>query len=152
MRGVYIFPAFIAATVFCAIAPAAGDSMPTPPFRAHVDMKTFMEDVLTPAAKVIWGVNAVVIDETGEHDQSPKSEADWERIESGAATLAEVTNALMIPQRALDPRWNFYAEKLGTAANKAYLAAKARDLKAVSEVSDQLDGVCAACHRRYGVE
>jgi hypothetical protein len=143
-----------AAAVLCAIAApsAGGDAVPTPPFQAHVDMKTFMEHVLTPAAKAIWSVNGVVIDEKGEHDLSPKSEADWEQIESGAATLAEATNALMIPQRALDPQWNFYAEKLAEAANKAYLAAEARDLKSISDVSDRLDGICAACHRHYGVE
>ena len=153
MSGSHVFLGVIAATIFCAIAaPSAEDSVPTPPFRAHVDMKTFMEHVLTPAAKVIWSVNAVVIDENGEHDQSPKSETDWERIESGAATLAEATNALMIPQRALDPRWNFYAKELAEAANKAYLAAEARDLKSISEVSDRLDGICVACHRHYGVE
>ena len=75
-------------------------------------MKTFMEHVLTPAATVVWSVNAVVIDEKGEHDLSPKSDADWEQIVSGAATLAEATNALMIPQRALDAEWNVYAGNL----------------------------------------
>jgi len=140
-----------AALVACAAAsPSAGED--ASPFRPYVDMKTFMEHVLTPAAAIIWSVNATVIDEKGEHDLSPKSESDWERIVSGAATLAEATNALMIPQRALDPQWNVYAQKLAEAANKAYLAAEARDLKSVAEVSDQLDGICAACHRHYGVE
>jgi hypothetical protein len=115
-------------------------------------MKTFMEHVLTPAAKIIWSVNAVVIDQQGEHDLSPKTEVDWEQIVSGAATLAEATNALMIPQRARDPQWTIYVQKLGEAANKAYLAAEARDLKSIAEVSDQLDGICAACHRHYGLE
>jgi hypothetical protein len=123
-----------------------------PPFRAHVDMKTFMEHVLTPAAGVIWRVNAVVIDEKGEHDLAPESEAEWEQIESAAATLAEATNALMIPQRTLDAQWNFYAGNLAQAASEAFRGAEARDLKAVSEVSDRLDGICAACHRHYGVE
>jgi hypothetical protein len=41
---------------------------------------------------------------------------------------------------------------LAQAASKAFRAAEARDLKAVSEVSDRLDGICAACHRHYGVE
>jgi hypothetical protein len=115
-------------------------------------MKTFMEHVLTPAATVVWSVNGIVIDQKGEHDLSPKTEADWERIVSGAATLAEATNALMIPERALDPQWVFYAQKLAEAANKAYVAAEAHDLKTISQVSDQLDGICAACHRHYGVE
>jgi hypothetical protein len=135
-----------------ALSPSLGEDVGPPPFRAHVDMKTFMEHVLTPAAKIVWSVNGVVIDEKGDHDLSPKTEDDWERIVSGAATLAEATNALMIPERALDPEWSRYAKALADAANKAYQAAEAHDLKAISQVSDQLDGICAACHRHYGVE
>jgi hypothetical protein len=137
--------------VCAALSPSLGENA-GPPFRAYVDMKTFMEHVLTPAAKLIWSVNGVVIDERGEHDLGPKTEEDWERIVSGAATLAEATNALMIPERALDAHWTFYAQKLAEAANKAYVAAEAHDLKTISQVSDQLDGICAACHRHYGVE
>jgi hypothetical protein len=134
-------------------APMLGQEAPAmPPFQPYVDMKTFMEHVLTPAAKVVWSVNALVIDEKGEHDLAPKSDADWEQVVSGAATLAEATNALMIPQRALDPNWNGYVKRLAEAANKAYVAAEAHDLKTISQVSDQLDGICAACHRHYGIE
>jgi hypothetical protein len=128
------------------------DATLTPPFQPHVDMKTFMEHVLSPAAAIIWRVNGVVIDAKGAHDLSPKSDDDWEQVVSGAATLAEATNALMIPQRALDPSWNPYVKKLADAADKAYRAAEAHDLKSVSEVSDQLDEICAACHRHYGLE
>ena len=39
------------------------DAKRPPPFRPYVDMKTFMEHVLTPAAKTVWRVNGVVIDE-----------------------------------------------------------------------------------------
>jgi hypothetical protein len=123
-----------------------------PPFQIHVDMKTFMEHVLTPAAKILWRSNGIFIDAQGEHDLSPRSDADWEEIVSGTATLAEATNALMIPQRALDEKWNFYVRKLAEAANEAYQAAEAHDLKTVSGVSDRLDGICAACHRHYGFE
>jgi hypothetical protein len=155
MIGVRFLPGvFAAVVVACAVAsPSMGeDTAPMPPFQPYVDMKTFMDHVLTPAATIVWRVNGIVIDEKGEHDLSPKSEADWEQIVSGAATLAEATNALLIPQRALDPQWNFYAKNLAAAANRAYLAAEAHDLKSISEVSDQLDGICAACHRHYGFE
>jgi hypothetical protein len=146
-----IFAAVAAACVVT--SPSIGENAaPTSPFQPYVDMKTFMEHVLTPAATIVWRSNGVVIDNKGEHDLSPKSDADWEQIVSGAATLAEATNALMIPQRALDPQWNVYAKSLAEAANKAYLAAEAHDLKSISEVSDQLDGICAACHRHYGFE
>ena len=149
-----IFPGVAAAffAACAALSPSLGENAGLPPFRAYVDMKTFMEHVLTPAAKIIWSVNGVVIDEKGEHDLSPKSEADWERVVSGAATLAEATNALMIPERTRDPEWSRYAKALADAADRAYQAAEARDLKTISQVSDQLDGICAACHRHYGVE
>jgi hypothetical protein len=149
------FSGMMAAAVvtFAAVSPSiSDDAAGTPPFKAYVDMKTFMEHVLSPAAAVIWKVNGVVIDAKGEHDLSPKTDDDWEQIVSGAATLAEATNALMIPQRARDPSWNPYVKKLADAADKAYRAAEAHDLKSISEVSDQLDGICAACHRHYGLE
>src|ERR1700731_135358 len=148
-----MLPVSAAVAVGAAASPWLGeDADPLPPFPDHVDMKTFMGQVLSPAAAGMWRVNVVVIDEKGEHDLSPRSEAEWEQIESGAATLAEATNALMIPQRTLDAQWNFYGGNLAQAASKAFRAAEARDLKAVSEVSDRLDGICAACHRHYGVE
>jgi cytochrome c556 len=134
-------------------SPSISDSAASmPPFKPHVDMKTFMEHVLTPAAKVIWSVNGVTIDAQGEHDLSPKTDDDWENITSGAATLAEATNALMIPSRAQDAEWNSYVKKLADAADRAYQAAEVHDLKTVTEVSDRLDGICASCHRHYGLE
>jgi len=142
----------LAMTGVAASPSISDDAASTSPFQPHVDMKTFMQHVLGPAAAIIWKVNGVVIDEKGEHDLSPKSDDDWEQIVSGAATLAEATNALMIPQRARDPDWNRYVKNLADAADKAYRAAEAHDLKSISEVSDQLDGICAACHRHYGLE
>ena len=153
MSRVRLFAGIVAIAFAGFIAfPSQGEDAAAPPFAPQVDMKTFMEHVLTPAAKIVWSVNGVRIDISGEHDLSPKTDADWEEIVSGAATLAEATNALMIPQRALDGAWNGYAQKLAAAAERAYVAAEAHDLKSISEVSDQLDGICAACHRHYGIE
>jgi hypothetical protein len=149
------FPGAVIAVVMTCLAASpsiSDDAAPMPPFQAHVDIKTFMAHVLSPAAAIIWKVNGLVIDEKGEHDLAPKSDEDWEQIVSGAATLAEATNALMIPQRARDPDWDAYVKKLADAADKAYRAAEAHDLKSISEVSDRLDGICAACHRHYGLE
>jgi cytochrome c556 len=39
-----------------------------------------------------------------------------------------------------------------SVAKQAYAAAEAHDLKSISQVSDQLDGICAACHHHYGLE
>jgi hypothetical protein len=154
MIGTRFFAGFLVVALLAGAlaSPSIGADAPSPPYEPYVDMKTFMEHVLTPAAKTVWRVNGVVIDANGEHDLAPRTDADWEEVVSGAATLAEATNALMIPQRALDAQWNVYAKKLADAANKAYVAAEAHDLKSISQVSDQLDGICAACHRHYGLE
>jgi hypothetical protein len=155
MIRVRLFPGVIATVVIAcaAVSPSLSETaVQTSPFQAHVDLQTFMEHVLSPAAAVIWRSNAIVIDKDGEHDLSPKTDEDWEKLVTGTATLAEATNALMIPERVRDQAWNPYAKKLADAANKAYRAAEAHDLKSISEVSDQLDGICAACHRHYGVE
>jgi hypothetical protein len=140
-----------AALAAAAVSPSRAEA-PAAPFKAHVDMKTFMEHVLTPAATAIWRVNGSMIDARGEHDLSPKTNGDWEQVVDGAATLAEATNALMIPERVRDRDWIRYAQMLAAAAAKAYRGAEDHDLKAVSEVSDRLDGICAACHRHYGLE
>jgi len=123
-----------------------------PDFTAHVDMKTFMEHVLTPAATVIWRVNGVIIDREGEHDLSPHSDEDWEAVVSGAATLAEATNAMLIPARVRDRAWRGYVGDLARSADQAYRAAEAHDFAGVSAVSDRLDGICSACHKHYGLE
>jgi hypothetical protein len=144
--------AVIIAGVSWSSALGEGAGGPASPFQEHVDMQTFMEHVLMPAATVIWRSNGVILDARGEHDLSPKSDADWEQMVSGAATLAEATNALMIPQRVRDQEWIGHVRKLSDAANKAYRAAEEHDLKGISEVSDQLDGICEACHRHYGLQ
>src|ERR1700737_2443307 len=154
MISIRLTPGIIVAIVMTCVAASpsvSDDAAPLSPFQPHVDMKTFMEHVLGPAAAIIWKVNGLVIDAKGEHDLSPKSDDDWEQVVSGAATLAEATNALMIPQRVRDPDWNPYVKKLADAANKAYRAAEAHDLKSVSEVSDQLAGIGAPSHRHSGL-
>jgi hypothetical protein len=123
-----------------------------PPFRPFVDMATFMDHVLTPAATIVWHTNGFVNDGAGDHDLSPKTDADWELVVSGAATLAEATNALRIPQRTPDADWNGYVDQLADAAERAYKAAELHDLRALSDISDHLDEVCSSCHRHYGLE
>jgi hypothetical protein len=72
----------------------------------YVDMKTFMEHVLTPA-KIIWSVNAVVIDKRGEHDLSPnrrQPDSQWRRRFGRGHECADD------PSGRVDPEWNVYAK------------------------------------------
>jgi hypothetical protein len=145
-------PAHVGAPALSTAASVGHRRASSPPFRAFVDMATFMQHVLTPAATIVWRTNGFVNDASGDHDLSPQTDADWEAVVSGAATLAEATNALMIPQRTRDPAWNGYVLQLATLAEQAYQAAEKHDLKAIWDVSDRLDATCSSCHKRYGLE
>ena len=63
-----------AALVAAAVSPSWGEA-PAVPFKAHVDMKTFMEHVLTPAATAIWLVNGSMIDARGDQRAAQASAA-----------------------------------------------------------------------------
>jgi len=117
----------VAAALFAACAalsPSLSEDAGLPPFRAHVDMKTFMEHVLTPAAKIVWSVNGIVIDEQGEHDLSPKSDADWEAIVSGAATAPKIvgdptnTQIALAREVATFSRFALYRNSIPRGASK----------------------------------
>lgn len=74
MTGFRFFSGMMTAIIvtFAAVSPSiSDDTVEAPPFQAYVDMKTFMEHVLSPAAAIIWKVNGMVIDAKGEHDLSP---------------------------------------------------------------------------------
>jgi len=138
-----------------AIEPMSTQPRPAPPnspFAPIVDFPTFMEHVLTPAANKIWKASGWISNESGVHDLTPHTNEQWEEVVTGAATLAEATNALMIPQRRLDPAWNGLAQKLRAAAQEAYEAAEKHDAKAIADVGERLDEICSACHKHYGFE
>src|SRR5258708_9350133 len=101
-----LLPTALIAIVIASVAASPSISDDAAPFQAHVDMKPFMEHVLSPAAAIILRGNGTVIDEKGEHDLSPKTDDDSEQHVSGAAPLAEATNALMIPEHPRDPDSN----------------------------------------------
>ena len=132
-----------------AATPGFGNSAP---FRAMVDLPTFMQHVLSPAADVVWRASGTLADATGEHNLAPTTDAQWEVVVSGSATLAEATNALMIPPRQRDAAWFELAVVLGNAANDAYRAAEARDAQAIAVAGERIDAACTNCHKHYGVE
>ena len=104
------------------------------------------------AAKKIWTASGWIVNATGKHDLTPQTDEQWEEVVTGAATLAEATNALMIPQRRLDPAWNGFVQNLRAAAEQAYQAAEKHDARAIADVAEHLDDICSACHQYYGYE
>lgn len=79
-----------------------------------------------------------------------KSLKDWEDLKNNALILAESANLLMAENRARDKeRWMVDAKLLWEVGNKAFKAAKAKDLEALKALNDELYESCQSCHEHY---
>ena len=64
--------------------------------------------------------------------------------------VAESANLLMMPGRARDQKqWMADSKLMLDAGAAAVTAAKAKDVAAISALSDQLMESCTSCHRHY---
>lgn len=116
-----------------------------------------------PAAEVLW--NAVTTE--GVIETKPETDDDWARLRNAAITLAEATNAVVIPGRhaappgtvsaapqaeltpeKIDallatqrPAWVAHAHVLHEAAMQA--------IAAISDVGGSIDAACESCHLQF---
>ena len=124
---------------------------PPPPYNTAIDMHTLMVHVLDPAADAVWAASGHVVTEAGEEDLSPKTDEAWEAVETGAATVAEAGNLLMMPGRAPEgqPDWIRHAQAMTAAGLKAQKAAETRDKQGVFDTGGEIYQACLACHDQY---
>jgi len=103
-------------------------------------MSELMLDYIFPTSNEIFYVSR----------NEQKSLKDWNDLRSNALMLAESANILMSPQRAYDnDRWMRDAKLLWDVGNKAFIAAKAKDLPALEALNDELYEACQSCHEHY---
>lgn len=111
-----------------------------PALKAVGTMKELMLDVIYPTSDEIFYVTL----------NEKKSLKDWGDLEKNALTLGEMANVLMAPNRARDnDQWMKDAQLLWDAANKAFIAAKAKDLPALEALNADLYEACQSCHVHY---
>jgi hypothetical protein len=116
-------------------------------YRQTASLEQLMEATVTPASNAVFDA-AVWIN--GEPVNLPKTAADWEIVEHGAITLAEVSNLLLMPGRAKDwGDWRRYAHDLNAAARAAERAALNKNVDEVLQAGDQIYQACTNCHRKY---
>jgi cytochrome c556 len=146
-----------------------------PPFMPDATIKDLMINVVDTSADVVWLSVTAVQDERGLTEIRPRNDEDWNRVRSGAITLAEAANLLMIPGRhvaregeksetpgvELEPQemevlinqdrdsWNERAKALHAAALSALDAADAHDADRIFEVGEQIENACENCHKQY---
>ncbi|MBN1238598.1 MAG: hypothetical protein JXB36_08845 [Gammaproteobacteria bacterium] len=142
-----------AALAAAVLAGCAVQNTAAPPFKPVANIDQLMDGVLTPAAEVYWDAVSIVVDESGETENFPETDEEWEAVWGAAITLAESGNLLMMSPRAVDDgEWMRMAEAMVDVGIDAAAAAEAQDPDAVLEVGERVYNVCLDCHNRYVVD
>ncbi len=103
-------------------------------------MKELMLDILYPTSDRIFYVSR----------DEKKTGKDWNELRQSALMLAESANLLMADNRARDKGvWMTDARLLWEVGNKAYIAAKAKDLNGLEALNADLYEACQSCHVHY---
>jgi hypothetical protein len=115
-------------------------------------MKEVMQQVIDPAADVVWESVAIIITEKGEDHRAPKTDEQWDAVRNAAATMLESSNLLLLPGRARDDKqWTEAVKRLAQAAATSLKAAQAKDVTALFDSGATVYNACSACHARYRV-
>jgi hypothetical protein len=77
----------------------------------------------------------------------PGNDKEWAAVQRSAVLLGESGNVLLTRNR--QPEWSTSARAMIEAATVAYKAARAKDAKALAQVSSSLDASCVSCHTRF---
>ena len=113
---------------------------PRPPMRNVGTMSELMVRILYPNSDALFYIET----------RTPTTETEWGTLEGQTLMLAESANLLMLPGRARDQKqWMADSKLLLEAGTAALAAVKARDVAAISALSDQLLESCTSCHRHY---
>jgi hypothetical protein len=142
-----------------------------------VSVKELMKYMIDPMADNIFNAVGTTVTRRGTVDVEPKTEADWDRIRSGAVSLAEAAELLKIRRPMTPPgdennstgpdavelspaqiiakverdpvEWNARIEALRNVALEALDVVNRKDISEVWDVGENLDKTCEACHRSY---
>jgi len=133
-----------------ATVPARVEGGADAPFYTKLPLAEFMGHVMQYAGDGIWKRQGYIADRSGTRSLFPKNDEEWEEAESGARTLAEITNVLLIPGRRVpDPRWDEAALGVRQVALQAADAAERKNPDAWFKAGGDLDEACDACHEKF---
>jgi cytochrome c556 len=108
---------------------------------SEATMKQLMLDLIYPASNdILLAVNR----------GGPKDDIEWAAVRRSALTLEESGDLLTTRGRARDQGdWMKDAKMLADVGNATYQAGEAKDLSALSQLTDALDASCTTCHKQY---
>jgi hypothetical protein len=103
-------------------------------------MSELMVKLLYPLADAVFYIET----------RTPKTDAEWAKLEADTLVLAETANLLMMPGRARDDgKWMADSKLLLDVGIAAYKAAKAKDVAALAALNGPLYDSCVVCHQDY---
>jgi len=121
-----------------------------PPFKAIVETKDLMEDLMERQADIVWGATGSIVTAEGVEERRPKNEEEWVAVKAAAVNLTETGNLLMMPPRAQDAgQWMKNVQAMMAQGQKMIEAIDRRDTKAMFDVGSDLYDTCTNCHMHY---
>jgi hypothetical protein len=140
--------ATLAAVLLAGLAACQGKE--ETPYQVELPMKELMGHVIDPAAWQFWNYTGWVDDETGSHSRIPTTEEGWLDAETGAVTVAEASNLLLLPGRNQeDADWAKFAKQLYDASMEARQATIDKDEQAMFDTGGKMYEACVACHAKF---
>jgi hypothetical protein len=121
-----------------------------PPFDTSVSVKDLMENVMDPAADVVWESVGTIMTKEGTFERAPANDDEWNRVKAGAITLVETGNLLMIPARTGgSEEWVSLAQAMIAQSKRAIKAAEDHDKQATFDIGADIYESCVNCHKRF---
>src|SRR5262245_15755234 len=103
-------------------------------------MSELMIRIIYPASDAVFYITT----------RTPDTDVQWGELQGQTLMLAESANLLMMAGHARDQdRWMADARLMRDAGAAAFKAAKAKDVKALEALNDQLYQSCTTCHMHY---
>jgi hypothetical protein len=142
-----------------------------------VSVKELMRDFIDPASDYVFDSVGIVSNTKHVVETTPRTEADWEKLRTGAVMLAEGAYLLKVPRpfappgdennstgpdpEELSPKqisakleadpvlWNAKIEALRNVGLEVLEIVKRRDASELWDAADNLDHACESCHVAY---
>ena len=142
-----------------------------------VSVKELMKFMIDPVSDNLFGSVSSTVTKSGVVNVEPKTEEDWDKVRTGAVSLAEGAYLLKIRRPFTPPgdennstgpnapelspaqitakverdpvEWNARIEALRNVALEALDVAKRKDVNELWDVGENLERACEACHRSY---
>jgi hypothetical protein len=186
-RGRYLlaalFAAFVLAVAVVSIPGAGPRAQLQEPVASGPDANGFIPEatileimlsMMVPSSEAVWDSVAYISTAEGTIDARPETDEDWAELRGWAVTMAEASNALLIPGRRVDQPgavsdspdelepaiiqemiandrqvWIAFANMMHAAAMETIRVIDAKDVDGVMEVGGTIDDACEACHLTF---